>query len=122
MSVLTKKFDVSPRTIRYYEQLGMITPHRTETGQRIYGKKEMTRLVLIFRGKKFGFKLDEIKEMVQLFDQDPSGTKQLERTIRYGEEKVKEVTEKIEELIEMRREMEEMLQQFREKLRNQKEE
>ncbi|MCD5322153.1 MULTISPECIES: MerR family transcriptional regulator [Pontibacillus] len=118
ISELANTFGVSTRTIRYYEQLGMLEPERTESGQRVYGKKEKTRLVLIFRGKKFGFKLEEIREMVQLFDQDPSGARQLERTIQYGEEKIREVTERIEELTDMRCEMEGMLDQFRRKLHN----
>src|SRR5690625_621069 len=78
---LAHAFGVTTRTLRYYEELGLLAPKRSEGGQRIFTKKEYTQLILIFRGKKFGFQLDEIKEMIQLFDRDRTGKKQLERTI-----------------------------------------
>ena len=51
--------------------------------------KELAKLKLIFRGKRYGFSLEEIKEMVLLFDFDRSGIQQLERTVEYGEQKFK---------------------------------
>jgi DNA-binding transcriptional MerR regulator len=109
-------FDISTRTIRYYEELGLLHPKRSEGGQRIFSKREKTRLRLIFRGKKYGFSLDEIREMIELFDVDPSGKKQLRRTIEYGREKIEEVTERIDELAAIRGEMERMLEDFEERL------
>ncbi|KGX84224.1 MerR family transcriptional regulator [Pontibacillus marinus] len=116
ISELAKYFDVTTRTIRYYEELGLLTPERTKSGQRVFTKKEKTRLILIFRGKKYGFQLEEIKEMVDLFDQDPSGKRQLEKTIEYGEEKVEEVSKRIRELTEMRDEMQSLIGEFQQKL------
>ncbi|MUV38932.1 HTH-type transcriptional regulator HmrR [Lentibacillus sp. JNUCC-1] len=109
-------YDVTTRTIRYYEELGMLAPERTNNGQRLFGKKEHIQLKLILRGKKYGFKLDEIKEMIELFDRDRTGRKQLERTIEYGTEKVAEVTERIEELTQIRSEMETLLADFQDRL------
>jgi len=116
ISELASYFNVTTRTIRYYEELGLLTPERSRSGQRVFSKKEKTRLILIFRGKKYGFQLEEIKEMVELFDQDPSGKRQLEKTIEYGEEKVEEVSNRIHELTEMRDEMQSLMEEFRQKL------
>lgn len=116
ISELAKAFDVSTRTIRYYEELGLLCPNRSENGRRVFAKKDYIRLKLIFRGKRFGFKLDEIKEMIVLFDQDRSGRKQLERTVEYGRERVKEVNARIEELLFLKEEMEKMLDQFEKRL------
>ncbi|QQZ08801.1 MerR family transcriptional regulator [Heyndrickxia vini] len=113
---VAKHFEVTTRTIRYYEELGLIKPIRDSYGKRIYTKKEFTRLVLIFRGKRLKFSLNEIREMIQLFDTDRTGTKQLEKTIEYGEKKFKEVVSKIEELTELKKDIEEYLADFKKRL------
>lgn len=116
ISELASQFNISTRTIRYYEEIGLLAPKRSENGRRIFSKRERIRLQLIFRGKKYGFQLDEIREMLELFHRDQTGKKQLERTIEYGEEKIMEVNERIAELEEIREEMEELLLEFRKKL------
>lgn len=113
---LAENFGVTKRTIRCYEEIGLLTPKRTESGRRIFTRKEWTRMLLILRGKKYGFQLDEIKEMITLFDLDRTGRKQLERTIEYGLEKIEEVSSRIEELIVIRQEMKDLLNVFRKKL------
>lgn len=117
ISDLASQFDISTRTIRYYEEIGLLAPSRANNGRRIFTRKEKTRLQLIFRGKKYGFNLEEIQEMIQLFDQDPTGKKQLERTIEYGEEKIEEVTRRIDDLVLTRTEMERLMSDFQEKLK-----
>lgn len=116
ISDLAKEFNLTTRTIRYYEELGLIKPQRTENGNRIYTKKHYAQLKLVLRGKRFGFSLDEIKEMVLLFDKDRTGEKQLERTIEYGSQKLGEVNQRIKELNEIKAEIEELLQDFTMKL------
>ncbi|MGJ7034588.1 MerR family transcriptional regulator [Anoxybacillus eryuanensis] len=116
ISQLAEQFDISTRTIRYYEERGLISPIRTESGQRSYTKKDRAVLKLILRGKRFGFSLEEIHEMISLFDNDRTGRKQLEKTIAYGEQKLKEVTERIEDLMQLKQEMESILADFRERL------
>ncbi|TBV88026.1 MerR family DNA-binding transcriptional regulator [Lysinibacillus sp. OL1] len=113
---VAKEFNVSTRTIRYYEELGLLCPHRSSTNQRIFSKKELAKLKLIFRGKRYGFSLEEIKEMVLLFDFDRSGIQQLERTVEYGEQKIQEIDSKIAELTQMKRELQQMHGMFSEKL------
>lgn len=111
-----EEFGVTTRTIRYYEELGMLKPGRTSANQRMFSNAEIAKLKLIDRGKKYGFTLDEIKEMVLLFDADRSGTKQLERTIEYGKKQIQVMEERIEELQKTKGEMEALLGEFSEKL------
>ncbi|WP_260472143.1 MerR family transcriptional regulator [Bacillus canaveralius] len=99
------QFGVSARTIRYYEELGLLSSQRTEGNHRVYSKKECAKLKLIFRGKRYGFSLEEIKEMVLLFDYDRTGKAQLERTIRYGDQRLQEIDMKMAELTEMKTEL-----------------
>ena len=115
---VAKEFGVTTRTIRYYEELGLLKPVRTESNIRLFGPKEYAKLKLIIRGKQYGFNLDAIKEMVLLFDHDRTGAKQLERTIEYGTKRVAEMDMKILDLQNMKSEMEELLGQFQGKLSN----
>lgn len=115
-------FQVSSRTIRYYEEIGLLKPDRSATNQRLYPKSEIAKLKLIFRGKRFGFTLNEIKEMVLLFDKDRTGKKQLERTIKYGKERLLEIDERIEELTQLRDEITLLHNKFTEKLKRIEEE
>lgn len=99
ISELAQEFEISTRTIRYYEEEGLINPlERKEGEQRLYNRKARVRLKLILRGKKFGFSLAEIKEMIDLYDVDPTEKEQLRKTIAYGDKKIKEIDEKITEL------------------------
>ncbi|PFA67070.1 MerR family transcriptional regulator [Bacillus sp. AFS015802] len=116
ISHLAKRFNVTTRTIRYYEELHLLHPERSESGRRLYSKGDIARLKLIFRGKRFGFTLDEIKEMILLFDHDRSGRKQLERTIEYGNMRIEEVTHYIHELEVLRSEMDGLRDEFIKKL------
>lgn len=113
-----EEFGMTTRTIRYYEELGMLKPERLKNRQRVYSNAEIAKLKLIDRGKKYGFTLDEIKEMVLLFDVDRSGKKQLERTIEYGRKQIRGMEERIEELEAMKKEMEFLLDEFSVKLEN----
>lgn len=113
---VAESFGVSTRTIRYYEEIGLLAPDRSEGNQRLYSTAELAKLKLIFRGKRYGFSLDDIKEMVLLFDKDRTGRKQLERTIEYGQKRIGEIDQKIQELEEMKAEMEELLGEFTERL------
>lgn len=117
ISELAKQFNISTRTIRYYEEIGLLAPKRRDNGRRIFSKREKIRLQLIFRGKKYGFQLEEIREMLELFQIDRTGRKQLKRTIEYGEKKIMEVNERMAELEEIRGEMEQLLVMFRKKLK-----
>ncbi len=78
---LAREFDVTTRTIRFYEAEGLIAP--TRRGQRrIFGPRDRVRLKLILRGKRLGFSLGEIKELLDLYQVDRTGAHQLRELLR----------------------------------------
>lgn len=119
---VSKQYKITPRTLRYYEEIGILQPVRNLNSMRFYSKREEVKIKLILRGKNFGFSLEEIKEMVLLFDSDRTGEKQLVRTIEYGKQKIEQIDEKIEELYQIRKEIEELSNVFAERLTNLREE
>lgn len=73
---LAREFDVTTRTIRFYEDEGLIAPARR--GQtRIFSPRDRVRLRLILRGKRLGFSLEEIREIIDLYDAEPGEEGQL---------------------------------------------
>jgi len=73
---LSKEFDITTRSIRFYEDQGLITPARK--GQtRIYNQRDQVRLKLILRGKRLGFSLAETGRLFELYDADKSSVTQL---------------------------------------------
>lgn len=75
ISELSREFGVTPRTIRFYEDQGLLAPTRTGTGgrQRSYSQRDRTRLKLTLRGKRLGLSLSEIRDLIDMYD-SPSGT------------------------------------------------
>lgn len=63
------KFDVTPRTLRYYEYIELLSPER-EGRSRFYGPTELARMTLILRGRRFGFSLEEIRQWLQIYEQE----------------------------------------------------
>jgi DNA-binding transcriptional MerR regulator len=78
---LAREFNVTTRTIRFYEDQGLLTPVR-EGRKRVYGNRDRTRLKLILRGKRLGFTLGETRELFDLFDTAQGEEKQLRRFIK----------------------------------------
>lgn len=73
---LSKEFDITTRSIRFYEDQGLLAP--TRKGQtRIYNQRDKVRLKLILRGKRLGFSLAETGRLFELYDADKSSVKQL---------------------------------------------
>jgi DNA-binding transcriptional MerR regulator len=78
---LAKNFCVTTRTIRFYEDQGLLNPQR-EGRKRIYSHRDRTRLKLILRGKRLSFTLSEIRELFELFDSAGGEEKQLRRFVK----------------------------------------
>lgn len=74
---LAREFDVTLRTIRHYEDVGLLCPERRGTA-RIFHNRDQVRLALILRGKRLGFSLDEISTIVNMYDEQPGESGQLE--------------------------------------------
>ena len=73
---LAKELGVTTRTLRFYEDRGLIAPQRAGT-TRIYSRRDRARMIIILRGKRLGFSLREIKEYLDLYDHDRTQTEQL---------------------------------------------
>lgn len=76
ISELAEEFDITTRTIRFYEDEGLISPRREGT-RRIFLGRDRTRLRLILRGKRIGFSLAEIREIIDMYDEAPGEEGQL---------------------------------------------
>jgi DNA-binding transcriptional MerR regulator len=61
------KFDVTPRTLRYYEYIELLAPEK-DGRARWYGSREVARMTLILRGRRFGFSLEEIRQWLEIYD------------------------------------------------------
>ena len=67
ISDLAREFDITPRTIRFWEDQGLLFPHR-EGQTRVFSRRDRTRLKLALRGKRLGLSLARIKEMIEMYD------------------------------------------------------
>lgn len=65
------RFDVTPRTLRYYEYIELLSPKR-DGRSRFYGPREVARMTLILRGRRFGFSLEEIRQWLSLYEEKGS--------------------------------------------------
>ncbi len=73
---LAQELDLTTRTIRFYEDRGLLRPARRGQ-QRVYSRADRTRLKLVLRGKRLGWPLDDIREMIELYDTPDGERKQL---------------------------------------------
>jgi len=73
---LAEELGITPRTLRFYEQEGLLSPGRVGNN-RVYSKRDRARMKLILRGKRLGFSLSEIGEYLNLYDADPQQDSQL---------------------------------------------
>lgn len=97
ISELAHEFDVTPRTIRYYEDEGLLTPTR-EGQTRIYSHRDKIRLKLTLRGKRLGFSLAEIRELFDMYDTDKSSKNQLHSMIQLIEAKRGVLRQQLEDI------------------------
>ena len=111
ISELSSRLDVTPRTIRYYEELGLLQPERQQN-RRQYTERDRVRLQLILRGRRLGFSLSEIQDMLDLYAADPSEVTQLRDVLRRGEAKLAEVEAQIRDLEAVRIELSEWRQRM----------
>ena len=98
------KFEVTPRTLRYYEYIELLSPER-QGRSRFYGARECARMTLILRGRKFGFQLEEMRQWLLIYDQDGTET-QMEVFLGMAERKLKELKEQQIQLAETLEELE----------------
>ncbi len=105
ISQLASELEISTRSIRFYEEKGLIAPQRTSGNQRIYGKRDRARLKLILRGKRFGYSLNEIAEMIGHTKVDMEEREQIRKSLQYGEKKLAEIYARMDELQKLAEEL-----------------
>jgi DNA-binding transcriptional MerR regulator len=106
---------VSHRTLRFYEDKGLIEPARVGN-TRIYSRREVARMQLILRGKRLGFSIREIKEFLDLYDADPTQAEQLRLLMNRVRERIGLLEKQREEIDKTLHELRQIEAQAREKL------
>lgn len=94
------RFDVTPRTLRHYEYIELLAPER-EGRARFYGPREVARMTLILRGRRFGFALEEIRQWLEMYDSDPEGRMQQQVWIDMADRQLDELKARRVELDEV---------------------
>ncbi|MEL6608465.1 MAG: MerR family DNA-binding transcriptional regulator [Pseudomonadota bacterium] len=90
-------YDVTPRTLRFYEAKELLFPIRQGT-RRLFTKRDRARLQLILRGKRFGFSLEEIRQLLDLYYVDETRTTQLRKTHEVAKAHLAQMMEQREDL------------------------
>jgi DNA-binding transcriptional MerR regulator len=92
-------FDVTPRTLRFYEAKELLFPIR-EGQKRLFTDTDRARLKLILRGKRFGFSLEEIRQLLDMYSDDPQGVTQLKSVYLKAKERLTAMVQQRDELTE----------------------
>ncbi|GAB6094182.1 MerR family transcriptional regulator [Desulfatiferula olefinivorans] len=98
ISALAEEFEISTRSIRFYEEKNLIHPKRTDGNQRVYSRRDRARLKLILKGKRFGYSLEEISEILGMTEVDFDEEEQIVKTLKFGGKRLDEIRERISEL------------------------
>jgi DNA-binding transcriptional MerR regulator len=94
---MCEAFDVTPRTLRFYEAKELLFPIRQGT-RRLFGRRDRARLVLILRGKRFGFSLEDIRQLLDMYHTEGSNQAQLEKTLDLGRARLAQMQAQYAEL------------------------
>lgn len=116
ISELAREFGVTTRTIRFYEDQGLLHPERRGQ-QRIYSAADRVALILILRGKRLGFTLAESREMIDLYDPTSGNVTQLERMLDKLAEKRALLERQQEDIRQMQTELDDVERRCRDSLR-----
>lgn len=90
-------FDVTPRTLRFYEAKELLAPVR-QGQRRLFTNRDRARLKLILHGKRFGFSLEEIRQLLDLYDVDDQQHAQLLRTQELGDQRLEQMIQQRNDL------------------------
>jgi DNA-binding transcriptional MerR regulator len=92
------KYDVTPRTLRYYEYIELLSPERVGRS-RFYGARELARMTLILRGRKFGFPLEDIRQWLMIYENEGNEA-QMQAWVELADKQLEELTEQRRQLDE----------------------
>ena len=105
---MCEAYNVTPRTLRFYEAKELLFPIR-EGQKRLFTKRERARLKLILRGKRFGFSLEEIRQLLDLYHAGDQQLTQLTRTYEIACERLRDMEARREELTQAIEDLKEQL-------------
>jgi len=115
---MCEEFGVTARTLRFYESKELLSPAR-EGQKRLYSKRDRARLKLILRGKRFGFSLEEARQLLELYERGDNGKTQLARTYEQACERLAAMEDQYQELgeaiVDLRKHLEWGAQQLADK-------
>ena len=103
------QFDVTPRTLRFYESKELLFPKR-QGQKRLFTKKCRGRLKLILRGKRFGFSLEDIRQLLEMYDMGDQQQTQLIRTYELATDKLTDLKNQRDEIEETIKELQQQIQ------------
>jgi MerR family copper efflux transcriptional regulator len=110
---LTDRAEVTPRTVRYYESIGLIPPGEREgTGQHYYTAETVARLRKIEQLKQLGLSLDEIRDVIELYFTDPSGVRPKQKVLALLRAHLAEVDERVGALQQLRADLQAHIKRF----------
>ena len=118
ISELAAQLDISPSSIRFYEDKGLIKPQRTKGNQRKYTLKNRARLKLILRGKRFGASLDDIAEIIGAENSEYTEVKQIKNSLKFIDSKFAEIETHQEEILLFKKDLESLKSMLSERLDN----
>jgi DNA-binding transcriptional MerR regulator len=96
---MSAEFGVTPRTLRFYEAKELLFPQR-DGQHRNFTRRDQARLKLILRGKRFGFSLEQIRQLLEMYDRDDSELKQLRKTYDIARARLADMERQRDDLIE----------------------
>ncbi|MDJ0627078.1 MAG: MerR family DNA-binding transcriptional regulator [Rhodobacter sp.] len=103
------EYGVTPRTLRFYESKELLSPIR-QGNRRLFTRRDRARLKLILRGKRFGFSLEEIRQLLDLYDMGDQQQTQFRRTYEIAKERLVDMERQRDELIEAIEDLKEQLE------------
>ena len=107
ISQLASEFDITTRTIRFYEEKDLLQPQR-KGQQRLYSSADRVRLTLILRGKRIGLSLQESQDIIEMYDPEHGNVDQLQGLLRRVAKKKSQLQEQLQDLEQMLAEMEQI--------------
>ena len=102
---LAREFDITPRTIRFYEEKGMLTPAR-QGHRRVFSKADRVRLKLILRGKRIGMSLEECIDIIDMYQHGQNNAAQLQVLLDKIERKQAQLNKQISDILALKKDLE----------------
>ena len=93
------EFDVTPRTLRYYEYIELLSPER-DGRARFYHPREVARMKLIMRGRRFGFSLEELRQWLDMYNSDHQNRAQMEAVVEFADKQMGELQSRKQQIEE----------------------